>query len=97
MEVERLINKCNLEMFGQRTIIVTASTYVTFSSIQKKLAGANMLLTKSIFLQSHYAGSIPFIPRDFSREHIEKTVMHPFPKSFPNNRTLTSGIENRKG
>ena len=81
-------------MFGQRTIIVTASTYVTFSSIQKKLAGANMLLTKSIFLQSHYAGSIPLIPWDFS---IEKTVIHPFPKSFPNNRTLTSGIENRKG
>ena len=78
-------------MFGQQTIIVTTSAYVTFSSIQKKrkkLAGPNAL-PKSIFLQSHYAGSIPLIPRDFSREHIEKTVMHPFPKSFPNNRTLT--------
>ena len=83
-------------MFGQRTIIVAASAYVTFSSIQKKLAGPNTL-TKSIFLQSHYAGSIPLIPWDCSREHIEKTVMHPFPKSFPNNRTQTSGIENRKG
>ena len=84
-------------MFGQRTMIVTASAYVTFSKKKKKeLAGTNAL-TKSIFLQSHYAGSIPLIPWDFSREHIEKTVMHPFPKSFPNNRTLTSGIENRKG
>ena len=81
-------------MFGQRTMIVTASAYVTFS--KKKLAGANAL-TKSIFLQSHYAGSISLIPWDFSREHIEKTVMHPFPKSFPNNRTLAAGMENGKG
>ena len=84
-------------MFGQRTIKVTALAYVTFSSIQKNWQGQTRLQNPFFYgriMQDIFPLSLGTF---LSKEHIEKTVMHLFPKSIPNNRTLTGVIENGKG